>query len=274
MGQALEKSWHQSVIVDNRPGASGNVGVDFVAKSAPDGYTLIFGHVGTFGFGPALWKQLPYDPIKDFVAIHEFAMVPNLLVINPHLPAFSVKDLIHLARSQPGQMNYASSGPGSASHLAVENFKLLSHTQITNIAYRGTGPMMTDLIAGLTSLTITGVPLLYPFVQPGKLRALAVGSLKRIALIPQTPTINESGLAGYESTTWFGPLAPAKTPQEIVTKMNTQLNQILTQEVLKKRFASEGVEAVGGSALAFERHIKLEISRWAKVVNEAKITIE
>ena len=124
MGQALEKSWHQSVIVDNRPGASGNVGVDFVAKSAPDGYTLIFGHVGTFGFGPALWKQLPYDPIKDFVAIHEFAMVPNLLVINPHLPAFSVKDLIHLARSQPGQMNYASSGPGSASHLAVENFKL------------------------------------------------------------------------------------------------------------------------------------------------------
>ncbi len=274
IGQELDKSWKQTVIIENRPGASGNIGLDFVAKSAPDGYTLIFGHVGTFGFGPSLFAKLPYDPVRDFAAVNLFAMVPNLLVVHPSLPVKTTRDLIALAKSKPGQINYASSGPGSASHLAVENFKLLSKTDIVAVSYRGTGPMMTDLMAGQTSLTITGVPPLYPQVQAGRLRAVAVGSLKRIALLPDLPTLAESGVPGYESTTWFGPLAPAKTPRDIIVKLNAELNQILLRPEVKKRFAADGIEALGSTPEQFGDYVKAEIARWAKVVKEAGVKLE
>jgi tripartite-type tricarboxylate transporter receptor subunit TctC len=274
IGQELEKSWKQTVIVENRPGASGNIGLDFVAKSAPDGYTLIFGHVGTFGFGPSLFPKLPYDPVRDFAAVHLFAMVPNLLVVHPSLPVKTARDLIALAKSKPGHINYASSGPGSASHLAVENFKLLSKTDIVAVPYRGTGPMMTDLMAGQTSLTITGVPPLLPQVQSGRLRGVGVGSLKRVAVLPDMPTIAESGLTGYESTTWFGPLAPAKTPRDIVAKLNAELNQILQRPEVKKRFAADGIEALGGTPEQFSAYVKSEIERWAKVVKDAGVKLE
>ena len=227
VGQKLEQAWGQQVVVENRAGAGGNIGVDYVAKSAPDGYTLIFGHVGTFGFGPSLYPKLPYDPIRDFAPIILFAMVPNMLVVHPSLPAKSVKELIALAKARPGQLNYGSSGNGSASHLAVEYFKLLSKTDITAIAYRGTGPMVIDLIAGQISLTITGVPPLYPFVQAGRLRGIAVAALKRLTLLPELPTIAEAGVPGYESSTWFGPLAPAKTPKDIIVRINAELMQTL-----------------------------------------------
>src|SRR3954465_15128529 len=167
MAQKLDEALGQQVIVENRAGAGGNIGVEYVAKSSPDGYTLIFGHVGTFGFGPSLYQKLPYDPIKDFAPVNLFAMVPNMLVVHPSLPAKNVKELIALAKAHPGQMNYGSSGNGSASHLATEYFKLLSKTDITAIPYKGTGPLVTDLIAGQTSLTITGVPPPYPLVQSG-----------------------------------------------------------------------------------------------------------
>jgi tripartite-type tricarboxylate transporter receptor subunit TctC len=274
IGQELDKSWRQTVIVENRPGAGGNIGVDYVAKAAPDGYTLIFGHVGTFGFGPSLYSKLPYDPLRDFTAVNLFAMVPNMLVVHPSMPVKTVKDLIALAKARTGQINYASSGPGSASHLAVENFKLLSKTDMLAVPYRGTGPMMTDLISGQTSLTITGVPPLYPHVQSGRLRGVAVGSLKRIALLPDTPTISEAGVAGYESTTWFGPLAPAKTSREIVLKLNTELNQILQRPEVKKRFATDGIEALGSTPEQFGKYVKSEMERWAKVVKDAGIKLE
>ena len=274
IGQELEKSWKQTVIVENRPGASGNIGLDYVAKSAPDGYTLIFGHVGTFGFGPSLFAKLPYDPIRDFAAVNLFAMVPNMLVTHPSLPVKTAKDLIALAKTKPGQINYASSGPGSASHLAVENFKLLSKTDIVAVPYRGTGPMMTDLMAGQTSLTITGVPPLLPQVQAGRLKGIGVGSLKRIAVLPDTPTIAESGVPGYESTTWFGPLAPAKTPREIVVKLGNELNQILQRPDVKKRFATDGIEALGSTPEQFGDYVKAEITRWAKVVRDANVKLE
>ncbi len=274
VGQELEKSWRQTVIVENRPGASGNIGLEYVAKSAADGYTLIFGHVGTFGFGPSLFPKLPYDPVRDFTAVHLFAMVPNMLVTHPSLPVKTARDLIALAKTKPGQINYASSGPGSASHLAVENFKLLSKTDIVAVAYRGTGPMMTDLMAGQTSLTITGVPPLLPQVQSGRLRGVGVGSLKRIPVLPDMPTIAESGVPGYESTTWFGPLAPAKTPRDIIVKLNAELNQILQRPEVKKRFAADGIEALGGTPEQFGDYVKAEITRWAKVVKDANVKLE
>jgi tripartite-type tricarboxylate transporter receptor subunit TctC len=274
IGQELEKSWKQTVIVENRPGASGNIGLEYVAKSAPDGYTLIFGHVGTFGFGPSLFAKLPYDPVRDFAAVNLFAMVPNMLVVHPSLPVRTARDLITLAKSRPGQINYASSGPGSASHLAVENFKLLSGIDIVAVAYRGTGPMMTDLMAGQTSLTITGVPPLLPQVQSGRLRGVGVGSLKRIAVLPDLPTLAESGVPGYESTTWFGPLAPAKTPRDIIVRLNTELNQILQRPEVKKRFAADGIEALGGTPEQFGDYVKAEITRWAKVVRDANVKLE
>jgi tripartite-type tricarboxylate transporter receptor subunit TctC len=274
MAQKLDEVLGQQVVVENRAGASGNIGVDYVAKSAPDGYTLIFGHVGTFGFGPSLYKKLPYDPIKDFAPIALFAMVPNMLVVHPALPAKTVKELIALAKARPGQMNYGSSGNGSASHLATEYFKLLSKTDITAIPYKGTGPLVTDLIAGQTSLTITGVPPLYPFVQSGRLRGIAVGSVKRLALLPDLPTIAEAGVPGYESSTWFGPLAPAKTPREIIVRLNTALLKILQRPDIKTRFAAEGAAGLGSTPEEFGAYIKSEIERWGRVITAAGVQTE
>jgi len=274
IGQKLDEGLGQQVIIDNRPGAGGNLGVDYVAKSAPDGYTLIFGHVGTFGFGPSLYAKLPYDPIRDFAPVALFAMVPNMLVVHPSLPANSVKELVALARARPGQLNYGSSGNGSASHLATEYFKLLSKTDITAIPYKGTGPLVTDLIAGQTSLTITGVPPLYPHVQSGRLRALAVGSVKRLPLLPSLPTIAEAGVPGYESSTWFGPLAPAKTPREIIVRLNVELMKMLQRPDVRARFAAEGIEALGSTPEEFGTYIKSEIERWSRVIKAAHVRPE
>ena len=215
-------------------------GVAYGAHPTPDGYTLIFGHVGTFGFGPSLYQKLPYDPIKDFVPIILFAMVPNMLVVHPALPAKSVKELIALAKARPGQINYGSSGNGSASHLATEYFKLLSKINITAIPYKGTGPLVTDLIAGQTSLTITGVPPLYPFVQAGRLRALTVRSVKRLAINPDLPTGTESGVAGDEWKTWFGALAPAKTHSDAGVKLVAELVEILQRHEMSRHYAAVG----------------------------------
>ena len=274
LAQKLGEAWNQQMVVDNRPGAGGTIGVDHVAKSPADGYTLIFGHVGTFGFGPSLYPKLPYQPLRDFAPVIQFAMVPNMLITHPSLPVKTVKDLIALARARPGQVNYASSGAGSASHLAVEYFKLLARVDITPVAYRGTGPMTVSLISGETSLTITGVPPLLPHVQAGRMRGIAVASTQRLKVLPDLPTIAEAGVSGYESTTWFGPLVPAKTPREVVIKLNAELNRILQQPDVLKRFAVEGIEPLGGSPEQFAGHIRAEIERWGRVVREAGIRLE
>jgi tripartite-type tricarboxylate transporter receptor subunit TctC len=273
-GQKLEEAWNQQVIIDNRPGAGGNVGLDYVAKSAPDGYTLVIGHIGTFGFGPSLYSRLPYDPVRDFAPIAMFATVPNMLVVNASLPVKSVKGLLALAKARPGQLNYGSAGNGSASHLAVEYFKLLSKTDIMHIPYKGTGPLVTDLIAGQTSLTITGVPPLYPQVRSGRLRALGVASAQRLPLLPEVPTIAEAGVPGYESTTWFGLLAPAKTPKEIILKLNAELLKILQRPDVKERLLADGADPAGSTPEQFGAYIKSEIERWAKVIQQAGVHVE
>jgi len=273
-GQKLEEAWNQQVIIDNRPGAGGTVGLNVVAKSAPDGYTLVMGHIGTFGFGPSLYSKLPYDSIRDFAPITLFANLPNMLAVNASLPVRSVKELLALAKARPGQLNYGSAGNGSTSHLAVEYFKLLSKTDITHVPYKGTSPMVTDLIAGQISLTITGVPSLYPQVKGGRLRALGVASTRRLSILPELPTIAEAGLPGYEATAWLGLLAPAKTPKEIITRLNAELVKILRQADVLARFASDGVEPDGNTPEEFAAFIKTEVDRWATVIKAAGLRVE
>ena len=274
IARGLGEAWRQQVLVENRPGAGGTIGVDYVAKSSPDGHVLIFGHVGTFGFGPSLYAKLPYDAIRDFAPIGMFTAVPNMLVVNPSLPARSVKELVARARARPGELNYASSGNGSASHLAVEYFKLLTKTDIVPIPYRGTGPMLVDMLAGHTLLTITGVPPLAPYVDSGRLRAVAVGSAQRLPRYPKLPTVAESGYPEYEVTTWYGLLAPARTPRETILQINAELLRMLARQDVRDVLAQQAAEPLGSTPEAFGAHIQREIVRWARVIKAAGVPLE
>jgi tripartite-type tricarboxylate transporter receptor subunit TctC len=266
IGMKLTEAWGRQVVIDNRPGAGGNIGVDLVAKSPADGYTLVMGHIGTFGVNPTLYPKLPYDPIKDFQPITLVALVPNMLSVNPALPAKSVKELIALAKAKPGTINFGSGGNGSAAHLAGEYFKLMSKTEITHIPYRGTSPAVTDLIAGQIQMIITGVPPTLNFVKTGKLRALAVATSKRLPLLPDLPTISEAGVPGYEATQWYGVLAPAGTPKPIVAKLNAEMAKAIKGPDVREKLAADAAEPVGNSPEEFGAFIKKEIARWAPVI--------
>jgi tripartite-type tricarboxylate transporter receptor subunit TctC len=266
IGVKLTEAWGKQVVIDNRPGAGGNIGVDLVAKSPADGYTLVMGHIGTFGVNPTLYPKLPYDPIKDFQPITLVALVPNMLSVNPALPAKSVKELIALAKAKPGTINFGSGGNGSAAHLAGEYFKLMTKTEITHIPYRGTSPAVTDLIAGQIQMIITGVPPTLNFVKTGKLRALAVATSKRLPLLPDLPTISEAGVPGYEATQWYGVLAPAGTPKPIVAKLNAEMAKAIKGPDVREKLAADAAEPVGNSPEEFGAFIKKEIARWAPVI--------
>jgi tripartite-type tricarboxylate transporter receptor subunit TctC len=274
IARGLGEAWRQQVVVENRPGAGGTIGVDHVARSAPDGHTLIFGHVGTFGFGPSLYSKLPYDAVKDFAPIGLFTAVPNMLAVHPSLPARSVRELVALARARPGALNYASAGNGSASHLAVEYFKLLTKTDIVAISYRGTGPMLVDMMAGHTLFTITGVPPLAPLVDSGRLRAIAVASSKRLPLYPKLPTVAESGYPEYEVTTWYGLLAPAKTPRDTILQINAELTRMLARPDVREQLAQQAAEPLGSTPEEFGAHVQREIARWARVIKAAGVAVE
>ncbi len=266
VAQKLTEAWGQQVIVENRGGAGGTIGVDYAARSAPDGYTIVMGHIGTFGVNPTLYPKLPYDAIKDFAPITLLAMVPNGLAVHPSLPIRSVKELLAIARARPGQLSYGSGGNGSAAHLAVEYFRLLAKVDLLHIPYKGTGPAIVDLISGQTTMMITGMPALMPHVKTGRLRLLAVGTAKRLTVMPELPTIAEAGVPGYEATQWYGILAPAATPREIIAKLNTEIVKVLRRADVKSRLAADGAETVGNTPEQFSAHIKAEIARWAPVV--------
>jgi len=266
IGQKLTEAWGKQVVIDNRPGAGGNIGVDLVAKSPADGYTLVMGHIGTFGVNPTLYPKLPFDPVKDFQPITLVALVPNMLSVNPALPAKSVKELVALAKAKPGTINFGSGGSGSAAHLAGEYFKLLTKTEITHIPYRGTSPAVTDLIAGQIQMIITGVPPTLSFVKAGKLRALGVATAKRLPLLPELPTIAEAGVPGYEATQWYGVLAPAGVPKPIVAKLNAEMVKAIKGADVRDKLAAEAAEPVGNTPEEFGAFIRKEIARWAPVV--------
>jgi len=262
----ISEAMGQQVVVENRGGAGGTIGVEAAARAAPDGYTIVMGHIGTFGVNPTLYPKLPYDAIKSFAPITLLAMVPNAMVVHPSLPARSVKEFVALARAKPKQLLYGSGGNGSAAHLAAAYFELLAKVQLIHVPYKGTGPALIDLVAGQTSMMITGMPAVMPHVRSGRLRLMAVGTDKRLAQFPDLPTIAEAGVPGYDATQWYGVLAPAATPRDIVMKLNTEMKKALALPDVREKLAADGTVPVGNTPEEFGAHIRAEIARWAPVV--------
>jgi len=277
IGAELNKAWGQAVIIDNVPGAGGSLGADRVAKAPPDGYTLLMGHIGTLAVTPSIYPKLPYDPIRSFAPVAWVARVPNVLAINPKVNAANLAEFLALARSQPGHLNYASGGNGSAAHIAMEYLKLKSGTFMVHVPYRGTAPAVNDVMGGQVDAIFTGAPAVMPFVKSGQLRALAVSSPKRLQSLPDLPTVAESGikeLAGFEADQWYGIVAPAGTPPDVVAKLNAQINASLNAPVMKTRLQAEGAEATPATPEVFGRLIASEIERWRPVVKAGKVKPE
>jgi tripartite-type tricarboxylate transporter receptor subunit TctC len=266
VAQKLSETWGQQVIVDNRPGAGGNIGSELVAKAPPDGYTLLMGTVGTHAINPSLYAKMPYDHVKDFVPVILVAGVPNVLVVNPSLPINSVQELIAYGKANPNKLNFASSGNGTSIHLSGELFRTMTGVQMTHVPYKGSSPALTDLIGGQVQLMFDNLPSSLQFIKAGKLRALAVTSLARSQALPDLPTLAESGLPGFEASSWFGVLAPAGTPADIVAKLNGAVAAWLASPAAKEQLAAQGAIAAGGSPDAFVKHIADESAKWAKVV--------
>lgn len=262
----LSEAWGQQVIVENRGGAGGTIGVELAARAAPDGYTIVMGHVGTFGFNPTLYPKLPYDAIRDFAPITVLATVPNGMAVHPSLPVKTARDFVALAKAKPGELLYASGGSGSASHLAGEYFKLLTKINMVHVPYKGTGPAMISMISGQTTMTITGMVALMPHVKSGRLKLLGVATMKRLSIMPDIPTINESGVPGYDANQWYGVLTQAAVPRDIVMKLNSEIVKVLARQDVKDRLAADGAEPVANTPEQFAAHIKAEIARWAPVV--------
>lgn len=274
IGVRLSETLRQQVVIDNRPGAGGSIGADLAAKSPSDGYTLVIGHIGTLAVNPTLYPKLPYDPVKDFQPISMLAKVANILVVHPSLPAKSVKELIALAKAKPGALVYGSGGVGGAGHLATEYFKMMAKINIVHVPYKGTGPALIDLLAGQTQLVFAGVPGIAPHVKAGKLRALGVSTVKRLAAFPLLATIDEAGVPGYEATQWYGVLAPAGTREPIVAKLNGAIVSALETAQMRERLAADGSEPFGSTPAEFLDFIKKEIVRWAPVIKAAGMRAE
>jgi tripartite-type tricarboxylate transporter receptor subunit TctC len=262
----LTEAWGQQVTVENRGGAGGTIGVELAARAAPDGYTIVMGHVGTFGFNPTLYPKLPYDAIRDFAPITVLATVPNGMAVHPSLPVKTARDFVALAKAKPGELLYASGGSGSASHLAGEYFKLLTKIDMVHVPYKGTGPAMISMISGQTTMTITGMVALMPHVKSNRLKLLGVATMKRLSIMPDIPTINESGVPGYDANQWYGVLTQAAVPRDIIAKLHADIVKVLARPDVKERLAADGAEAVANTPEQFAAHIKAEIARWAPVV--------
>ena len=263
----------QQVVIENRPGGGTNIGSDLVAKSAADGYTLLMGGA-TNAINVSFYQKLPFDLLRDFAPVVLCVKGANVLSVHPSLPVKTLKELIALAKARPGQLNYASSGLGSSNMMAGELFKLMAKVNLTHVPYKGNAPALTDTVGGHVEMLFSGVPALLPHLQSGRLRAIAIGSLQRFPALPQVPTIDESGLKGYEATTWFGVFTPARTPKEIVTRLNLEIARILASAEVRERFINEGVEPMGGSPEQFSAFIRDEIDKYAKVMKAANLKAE
>lgn len=266
VAQKLTEAWGQQVIVENRGGAAGTIGVELAASAAPDGYTIVMGHVGTFGVNPTLYPKLPYDAIRDFAPVTVLATVPNAMAAHPSLPVKTARDFIALAKARPGELLYASGGSGSASHLAGEYFKLLTQINMVHVPYKGTAPAMASMISGETTMTITGMVALGPHIKSKRLKLLGVATLKRLAIAPEIPTLHESGAPGYDANQWYGVLTQAAVPREIVAKLHADIVKVMARPDVRDRLAADGAEVVANTPEQFAAHIKSEIARWAPVV--------
>ena len=267
----LSEKWGQQVVVDNRPGAGGVIAAELTAKAPPDGYTLIMCTVASCATNVSLHKNLPYDPVRDFEPVTLVATQNLMLLVHPSIPASSVKDLIATAKAHPGKYSFASAGNGTGGHLSGELFKLLAGIDLLHVPYKGVAPALVDVVSGQVSMTFASILSSLPQVKSGKVKALAVTGLKRSPAAPELPTMMEAGVKGYESATWYGVLAPARTPKEIIARLNTEIVAITKQPDVRDRLSKEGADPVGSSPQELGAYIKSEIAKWSKVVKAAKI---
>jgi tripartite-type tricarboxylate transporter receptor subunit TctC len=269
IGEKLTNALKQPVLIDNRAGAGGVVGSELAAKSAPDGYVVLWGTSGSHAINATLHPRLPYDPVKDFAPITLVAKGMNILVVHPSLPVRSVNELVALARTQPGRMNFASAGNGATSHLAGEMFKLHSGAAITHVPFKGATPAIAAVMSGEVEMAILDIPALLPHIRSGKLRALGVASLRRSAVLPELPTLDETGLSGFDTSSWHAMFAPARTPLELVARLNAAARNALRTPDVAERLAVLGVEPVGNTPEALAEFLRQEIVRWGKVVKQS-----
>jgi tripartite-type tricarboxylate transporter receptor subunit TctC len=270
IAERLTTVFKQQVIVENRAGGATNIGTELVAKAAPDGYTLLMAGASN-AINMSFFRKLPYDTVRDFEPITLCVQGANVLSIHPSVPAKTLRELIALAKAQPGKLNFASSGLGSSNQMAGELLKVMTGINIVHVPYKGNAPALTDTVGGHVEMIFSGVPALVPHIQSGRLRAIAIGSLKRFPAIPSVPTFDESGVKGYEASTWFGLMAPAKTPKDVVTRLNVEVDRIVKSPDLKERFLNDGLDAMGGPPEAFAKFIRAEIDKYAKVMKSANV---
>jgi len=268
LSDKLSTAWGQPVIVDNKPGAGGNTGADFVAKAAPDGYTIVVGTVGTHSINPALYSKMPYDAVKDFAPITLLATTPNMLVVNNDVPATNLKDFIALGKKE-GKMTFASSGSGTSIHVSGELFKTMTGIDMVHIPYKGRATAIPDVLGGRVTMMFDNMPSSLPLVREGKLRALGVTSSVRSPAAPEIPTIAESGLPAFDAVSWFALFAPANTPKPIIDKWQLEVRRILKLPDVAKRLADAGLDAVGGTPEELAAYQKSELTKWAKVVKDS-----
>jgi tripartite-type tricarboxylate transporter receptor subunit TctC len=276
----LSENLGQQFIVESKPGGGGNIAMQEVANAEPDGYTLIMGHVGSLAMNPPMFannpamKKPPYDANKDFAPVSLIAIVPNIFVVNSSVPAKDLKEFVALAKARPGTINYGSAGNGSAGHLAMEYLKMVTKIDIVHVPYRGTGPMLIDLVAGQTQATSAGTPPLLPHIRSGKLRAIAAGTPKRVTSLPDTPTVAEQGFPGFETSQWYGIIAPAKTPPAIIRKLSEEIAKATRSPEVIKRYGDDGTIPVGSTPAEFAEFIHKEQARWGEVVRKAGVKAE
>jgi tripartite-type tricarboxylate transporter receptor subunit TctC len=274
VAQKLLETLGQQVLADNRGGASGQIAAELTAKSPPDGHTIMMAHIAAISILPSLVNKLPYNAEKDFAPVTLVAIGPNLLVVHPSLPVRSVKDLIALAKARPGQLQYASPGSGTVQHLAAELFKLQAKVNMLHVPYKGSGQSIVDLVAGNVHLNFDSVPPVLPHVKSGKLRAIAVTSEKRFSLLPDMPTVNESGVPGFDLSTWWGLVTPAAVNKDVIARLHRETVKLLSQPEVKERIANVGAEIVGNSPQEFATFIRSERDKYARIIREASIKTE
>lgn len=270
----MSRDLGQQVIVENKGGGQGTIATQEVARAKPDGYTLILGHVGTLAVNPTMMPNLPYDPRRDFAPIVLLAKLPMVFAVGDKVPATTLPEFVALARAKPGRLNYGSAGNGSAGHLAFEMFKTAAAIDIVHVPYKGTGAQVTDLLAGNIDAAAAGIPGLLPHAQAGKIKILAVGSEHRLPILPDVPTVAEQGFAGFESSQWFGLLAPAGTPANVVARLQAAANTALKSESVRQRLAHDAAEPSGAGPAEFAAFIDAEERRWSKVVRDANVSTQ
>ncbi len=267
----MAKGLGQQFVVENKPGGAGNVAMEEVARAAPDGYTLIIGHIGSLAVNPFMFAKLPFDTDRDFRAVSLFAKVPTIFVVHSSVPAKDLVEFVRLAKSKPGQLYYGSAGNGSAGHLAIEYLKLVTGIDVQHVPYKGTGPNLIDLVAGRTQFSAAGTPPFLPHVKAGKLRVVAVGTTKRLPILPEAKTVAEQGYPGFETSQWYGLNAPAKTPDAVVRRLAAESAKAARSPEVLKQLEPDAAEAIGSTPEEYERYIKTEQARWSEVVRKAKI---